>query len=91
MLGSFAIRSPFLAPGYVLEDLELTVRLYKKAALYATRARTSLVRNCLRTPHDNSDIGLAIPDEVARKGKIIDWNRIVAIAHRSIGERVGIA
>ena len=94
MLGSFAIRSPFLAPGYVLEDLELTVRLYKKAALYATRARTSLVRNCLETPslsYDNSDIGLAIPDEVARKGKIVDWNCIVSIAHRSIGERVGVA
>ncbi|KAF9646492.1 hypothetical protein BDM02DRAFT_3270921 [Thelephora ganbajun] len=42
ILGSFAIRSPFLAPGYVLEDLELVVRLYKKAAPYAPRARTSL-------------------------------------------------
>lgn len=90
MLGSFAIRSPFLAPRYVLEDLELTVRLYKKAAPYAARARTSLVRNCLETRCDCSDIGLAVFDEVARKGKMVDCNRIVAIAHRSIGKRVGI-
>lgn len=42
MLGSFAIRSPFLTPGYVLEDLELTIRLYKKAAPFAPRARAAL-------------------------------------------------
>ncbi|KAF9779278.1 fungal-specific transcription factor domain-containing protein [Thelephora terrestris] len=42
MLGSFAIRSPFLTPEYVLEDLELTVRIYEKAAPLAPRARTAL-------------------------------------------------
>jgi hypothetical protein len=63
MLGSFAIRSPFLAPGYVLEDLGLTVRLYKKAAPHAPRARTSLVGNYLKTrcnPYAN--FGIAILD-----------------------------
>lgn len=90
MLGSFAIRSPFLAPRYVLEDLELTVRLYKKAAPYAARARISLVCNCLRIRCDCFDIGLAVFNEVARKGKMVGYNRIVAIAHRFVGEHVGI-
>lgn len=91
MLGSFAIRSPFLAPGYVLEDLELTVRLYKKAAPYATRARTSVVRNRLKALYDYSEIRAAVPDEIARKGKMVDFNRTVAVTHQSTGERVGIA
>ena len=56
MLGSFAIRSPFLTPGYVLEDLELTVRLYRKAAPFAPRARTSLVWDCLKIPCDRADL-----------------------------------
>jgi hypothetical protein len=44
------------------------------------RARTSLVCNCLKSLRDYADLGLAILDEVARKGKMVDWNRIVAIA-----------
>ena len=78
MLGSFAIRSPFLTPGYVLEDLELTVRLYKKAAPFAPRARTSLVRSCLNIPWDSADIGAAVLDEVARKGEMVGRDCIVA-------------
>ena len=90
MLGSFAIRSPFLAPGYVLEDLELTVRLYKKAAPYATRARTSLVSSRLKSPRDRSNIGVAIPDQATRKGKMVYWDRNVTVTERSIGECIGI-
>ena len=62
MLGSFAIRSPFLAPGYVLEDLGLTVRLYEKAAPHAPRARTSLVGNYLKTLCGYADFGIAVLD-----------------------------
>ena len=90
MLGSFAIRSPFLAPGYVLEDLELTVGLYKKAAPYAPRARTSLVRSYLGIPWDHTYLGTAVLDQVARKGKMVDWDRVVAVTPQPIGERVGI-
>ena len=85
MLGSFAIRSPFLAPGYVLEDLELTVRLYKKAAPYAMRARTSLVSSHPQNLPSCSNIGAAIPDQATRKGKMVHWDRNVAVVERSIG------
>ena len=88
MLGSFAIRSPFLAPGYVLEDLELTVGLYKKAAPYAPRARISLVRSCLGILWDHAHLGIAVLGQIAREGKMVDWNRIVAVGPQPIGERV---
>ena len=90
MLGSFAIRSPFLAPGYVLEDLELTVGLYKKAAPYAPRARTSLVRDDLEIPWDRAYLETAILAQVAGKGKMVDWNRVVAATPQPIRERVRI-
>jgi len=79
ILGSFAIRSPFLAPGYVLEDLELTIGFYKKAAPYAPRARTSLVRSYLKIPWDHTNLRVAVPDQFARKGEMVDWNCIVAV------------
>lgn len=90
MLGSFAIRSPFLAPGYILEDLELTVGLYKKAAPYAPRARISLVRGCLRNPCDHAYLGIAVLGQVTRKGKMVDWNRVVAVTPQPTGERARI-
>jgi len=87
MLGSFAIRCPFLAPAYVLEDLEMTVMLYKKAAPYAPRARTSLVCNRLDILRGFADLGIAIPTEIARKGKMVNRNRDVAVTYRTAGER----
>ena len=90
MLGSFAIRSPFLTPGYVLEDLELTVRLYKKAAPFANRARTSLVRNDLKILCDCAELGAAALNEVTRKGKVVSWNRIVTDAGKYAKASVGI-
>jgi hypothetical protein len=51
---------------------------------------TPLVLKRLETLCDCSNIGLAVSDEVTRKGKMFDWNRIVTIARRSIGEHVGI-
>ena len=89
MLGSFAIRSPFLTPGYVLEDLELTIRLYRKAAPFAPRASAALVCNCPEIPCDCVDFGIAVLDEITGKGKILCWDCVVATDEQPSRETVG--
>ena len=91
ILGSFAIRSPFLAPGYILEDLELTVGLYKKAAPYAPRARIALVRPCLKILSDRANFLVAVLDKITRKGEMVNWNRTITTAPQLAGGRIRIS
>lgn len=91
ILGSFAIRSPYLTPGYVLEDLELIVRLYKKVELSAPRARIALVCTLLQNIPVMLTPGVAILDEATGEGEVVSWNRTVANnGQQPIGRHVGV-
>lgn len=90
-MGSIAIRAPLAAPSTVLDDLDLAVRTYEKAAPRTRRARAALVSNVgpVMRHQLTPSVSLALFKEVASQGPLYLQQRVEGSVCRPIGATRG--